>query len=186
MRMLASRRTTTPTNNRNLATHSYEILTLGPGAISQGRGEERPKGTEHLETLQGDGATGGAAMQDRVNLRRRCNLGATKECKRVSFLRFPPSRRGLRSFTSLCSHTHGKWGNIDSRGTTADRDCRGGGGRTGFYVINHGNASTVTECPAKRLVFRLGKPSFMPSDREDNLQRALRRTNIPGVHGYLD
>ena len=53
-RLRALRRTTTPTDSRILDKHSYEILTLGPGAISQGRGAERPKGTEQHETLQGD------------------------------------------------------------------------------------------------------------------------------------
>jgi hypothetical protein len=33
-------------------------VTLGPGAISHGRGEEKPKGTEQLELLQGDGVAG--------------------------------------------------------------------------------------------------------------------------------
>ena len=48
MRLRASRRTATPINNRIMAKHSYEFLTLGPGAISQGRGDEEPKGTEQL------------------------------------------------------------------------------------------------------------------------------------------
>ena len=38
------------------------------------------------------------------------------------YLRFPSSRRGLRSFTPSLSHTHRKWDIIGSRGTTADRD----------------------------------------------------------------
>ncbi len=54
MRVRASRRTTTPTDNRILAKHSYEFLTLGPGAISQGRGFEEPKGKEQARrTVQG-------------------------------------------------------------------------------------------------------------------------------------
>jgi hypothetical protein len=39
---------------------SYEFLTLEPGAISHGCGEEKPKGTEKLELLQGDGVAGAA------------------------------------------------------------------------------------------------------------------------------
>ena len=38
--MRASRRTATPTDNRILAKHIYDFLTLGPVAISQGRGDE--------------------------------------------------------------------------------------------------------------------------------------------------
>ncbi len=48
MRLRALRRTTTPTDSRILAPHNYEFLTPGPGAISQGRGDEEPKGTELL------------------------------------------------------------------------------------------------------------------------------------------
>ena len=46
--MRALRCTTTPTDSQILAKHNYEFLTLGPGAISQGRGDEEPKGTEPL------------------------------------------------------------------------------------------------------------------------------------------
>ena len=46
MRVL--RRTTTPTDSRILAKHIYEFLTLRPGAISQGRGDKEPKGTDQL------------------------------------------------------------------------------------------------------------------------------------------
>ena len=34
---------------------------------------------------------------------------------------FSSSRRGPRSFTPFRTHTHRRWGNIDSRGTAADR-----------------------------------------------------------------
>ena len=46
-RLRALRRTATPTDNRILAKHNYECLTLASGAIIQGRGNEEPKGTEH-------------------------------------------------------------------------------------------------------------------------------------------
>ena len=82
MRMRALRRTTTPTDNRIMAKHSYEILTLRPGAIIQGRGAERPKGTEQLETLQGDGWD---ARQDHVDLRRRGTPREIEECSGVFF-----------------------------------------------------------------------------------------------------
>ena len=40
--------------------------------------------------------------------------------------RFPSSRRGFRSFTPFCTHTHRRWGSIGSRGVAADRDRREG------------------------------------------------------------
>ena len=52
--------------------------------------------------------------------------------------RFPSSRRGLRSFTPFCTHTHRRWGSIDSRGTAADRGRRNGGGRTGSIGLQMG------------------------------------------------
>ncbi len=97
----------------------YLILTMGPGVISQaGRGDEEPKVTE----------------QARRNLQRpdRGDFGAVRPkggCEELEggfHLRFPSSRRGLRSFTYLYNHTHRKWGTIGSRGTTADRGRRGG------------------------------------------------------------
>jgi hypothetical protein len=48
MRLRASRRTSTRTDGWILAKHSCEILIMGPGAISQGRGDEEPKGTGQL------------------------------------------------------------------------------------------------------------------------------------------
>ena len=61
-------RQATPTDNRIMAKHNYEFLILEPGVISQGRGAERPKGMEEMETLQGDGAAKGVARQDCVDL----------------------------------------------------------------------------------------------------------------------
>ena len=65
---------------------SYEFLTLGPGAISHGRGEEKPKGTEQLELLQGDGVAGAATRSDRGDLARRCPPGAASRSKQGFFL----------------------------------------------------------------------------------------------------
>ena len=42
------------------------------------------------------------------------------------YLRFPSSRRGLRSFKPSLSHTNRRWGSIGSRGTAADRGRQGG------------------------------------------------------------
>ncbi len=41
--------------------------------------------------------------------------------------RFPPSCRGSRSFTPICTQTHRRWGIIGSRGVAADRYRRGEG-----------------------------------------------------------
>ena len=40
--------------------------------------------------------------------------------------RFPSLRRGVWSFAPFFRHTHRRWGNIGSRGATADRDRRRG------------------------------------------------------------
>ena len=79
MRLRASRRTATPTDNRILAKHNYEFLTMGPGAISQGRGDEEPKGTEQLGL---DGAARGRRRRGKtckgriVAISLPCALGA--------------------------------------------------------------------------------------------------------------
>ncbi len=64
--------------------------------------------------------------------------------------RFPSSRRGPRSFTPFCTHTHRMWGSIGSHGVAADRDRRGGC-RPGSYGVNRGDTSTITESPTKGL-----------------------------------
>ena len=65
--------------------------------------------------------------------------------------RFPSSRRGFRSFTPFCTHTHRNWGRSRSRSVAADCDRREGSGRTGFYGVNRGDTITDTECLAKGL-----------------------------------
>ena len=77
-----------PTTGSRL--HNYLIMTMGPGAIRQGRGVEKPKETEQMEivargrsswrSLQGDGATGGVARPDRVDICRRGISRATAKC----------------------------------------------------------------------------------------------------------
>jgi hypothetical protein len=52
--------------------------------------------------------------------------------------RFPLSRRGFRSFTPFCTHTHRMWGSMYSSGTAADRGRRKGGGRTGSTGLQMG------------------------------------------------
>ncbi len=117
MRVRALRCTTTPTDSWILAKHNYEFLTLGPGAISQGRGDEEPKGTEHARrNLQRSDRNDFVAVRP---------MGDCEELERGFHLRFPSSRRGLQSFTYLYSHTHRRWGSIGSRGTAADRGRRG-------------------------------------------------------------
>ena len=46
-------------------------------------------------------------------------------------LRFPSSSIGTYFLNTFYNHTHRMWGSIESRGTTADRGRRKGGGRTG-------------------------------------------------------
>jgi len=41
---------------------------MGLGVISHGQDEEKPKGKEHQESLQGAGAAGAAARLDRGDL----------------------------------------------------------------------------------------------------------------------
>ncbi len=65
-------------------------------------------------------------------------------------LRFPSSRTRLRSFTYIYNHTHRRWGNINSRGITADR------GRQWWrpYAIlefNRGSTSTGTGYSAQKM-----------------------------------
>jgi hypothetical protein len=69
----------------------------------------------------------------------------------------------LDSFTQLYSHTRRRWGSIGSRGTSADRDCRGGA------IVRNSKGSTAGVRVRGRKTcawasFRLGKPSSMPSD----------------------
>ena len=108
--------------------------------ISHGRVEEKPKGTEQLKivarglfirrALKGKIATIFDAVRP---------MGDCEELKRDYFLRFPPSRIGPPSFTSLSSHIHRMWGSIGScgsRGTTADSGRRGlGGGGAAVHTI---------------------------------------------------
>jgi hypothetical protein len=101
--------------------HIYLILTLGPGAIIQGRGDEEPKGTEEARRNMQRSDRG-----DFVAVRPR---GACEELEGGFHLRFPSSRRGLRSFTSIYTHTHRSWGSIGSRNTTKI-GAAGGGSRT--------------------------------------------------------
>ena len=39
-------------------------MTMGPGALSHGRNEEKPKGAEQLELLQCDGVAGAVTRSD--------------------------------------------------------------------------------------------------------------------------
>jgi len=126
-RLRASRRTTTPTDSRIMAKHSYGFLTLGPGAISQGRVDEEPKETGQLK-IAARGRSSRRALQGRIVsiFAALTPHGRLRNARGGSSLRFFPSRRGPRSYTSFYSHIHNKWGSIGSRGTTADRGRRGG------------------------------------------------------------
>jgi hypothetical protein len=63
--------------------------------------------------------------------------------------RFPPSRRGPRSFTSFRNHTHHKWGSIVGRGKTVDRDRPGGRSYGISRFSTAGSTSTGTKTCAK-------------------------------------
>ncbi len=74
--------------------------------------------------------------------------GRLRDEDKSFYLRFPSSRRGLRSFTPSLSHTHRKWGIIGSRGTAADRG-RQGGLPYGILRGHRGGTSTSTGCLAQ-------------------------------------
>ena len=149
-RLRASRRTTTPTDNRILAKHNYEFLTLGPGAISQGRGDEDLKGTEQLE-IAPRGRSSRRALQSQIvsifaavtPRGRMQNVGGGFS------LRIFPSRRGPRSYTSFYSHIHRRWGSIGSRGTTVELG-RKGAANHDRKGVNRGNTSKGTCILRKR------------------------------------
>ncbi len=65
MRLRVFRRTATPTDIQIMAKHDYEFLYMGPGAISQGRGDEEPKGKEQLES-DARGRSSRRALQGRI------------------------------------------------------------------------------------------------------------------------
>ena len=76
-------------------------------------------------------------------------------------LRFPSSRRGLRSFTPSLSHTHRRWGSIDNRRLAADRGRRGG---LPYGILRgHCGGTSTSTAALRKGQFRLGKPSAMPS-----------------------
>jgi len=68
-------------------------------------------------------------------------------------MRFPSSRRGLQSFTSLHIQTHRKCGSIGSRGTAADRGRRAERQPYGILGVNRGGTSTGTGYLGHKLAF---------------------------------
>ncbi len=85
-----------------------------------------------------------ATREDHVDLRCQRSLGALANAEEGFPQRFPSSRRGSRSFTPFFTHTHLRWGSIDSRGTAADRSRWKGGGSTGSTGLQGGSTSTDT------------------------------------------
>jgi len=83
-------------------------MTLGTGFVKSRRGVEKPKWTEQPKIDANGRSKRGedTARSDRVDLRRRGTQGRLRSAEGDFFLRFPPSRRGLRSFTPLYNHTH--------------------------------------------------------------------------------
>ena len=76
--------------------------------------------------------------------------------------RFPSSRRGFRSFTPFCTHTHRRWGSIGGRGVAAGRDRRKGRSYVILRCQPRGYEYGYGK-PYERASFGLGKPSLMPS-----------------------
>ena len=64
-------------------------------------------------------------------------MGDCEEPKGCCCQRFHPSRRRLRSFPSLLSHTNRKWSSIGNRSTVADRGRMGGGSHTRSQGVNY-------------------------------------------------
>jgi hypothetical protein len=91
MGLRASRHTTTPTDRRILAKNIYDFLSLGPEAISQGRGVEKPKGMEQMEIVaRGRRSNRRDSRPYRVNLRHRGTPRATMKCGGFFFLVVSP------------------------------------------------------------------------------------------------
>jgi len=65
--------------------HSYEVLTLVPGAISHGRGKEKSKETKQLELLQGDGVAGAATRSNHGDLAMRYSPRVAAKSRRGFF-----------------------------------------------------------------------------------------------------
>ncbi len=130
---------------------SYEFLAIGPGATSHGRGEEKPKGTEQLELMQGDGVTGSAIRSDRGDLALRRSRGAAARSKRGFFRRFPSSSIGIYFLHTFYIYTLRRWGSIDSHNTAVDRGRRKGGGRTGYEGSKWCSTRTGTSYPAQKM-----------------------------------
>ena len=78
-------------------------LTLGTVFVKSRRGVEKPKGTEQLKIVARGRIMPGEdpARSDRVDLRRQGTQGRLRSAEGIFSLRFPPSRRGFRSFTPL-------------------------------------------------------------------------------------
>jgi hypothetical protein len=124
---------------------------MGPGAISHGRGEEKPKGTEQLDLMQGDGVAGAATRSDRGDIALWCSRRAAAGSKRGFLRRFSLSRIGIYFIHTSYSHTQRRWGSIDNRGIPADRGRRKGGGRTGSHGSKLGSMSTGTCYHAQKM-----------------------------------
>jgi len=151
-------------------------MTLGPGAISLGRGVDKPKGIEQLNIDARELSSRGLC---KAKSRRSSPPRNPKdECKVLEgrfFLRFPPSRRGIWSFTSLYNNIHRMWGSIGNRGTTADRDRRvGEAGGLSYGILRYQPrfCDYWYGMPCDGASFRLGNLVYAPL--------------TPELHGHLD
>jgi len=88
--------------------------------------------------------------------------GRLKNAEEGFSQRFPSSRRGFRSFTPFCTHSHRKWGRIGSRGVAADRDRQWGGRSYGILQCQPRGYEYGYGMPCERASFGL-----MPLCREN-------------------
>jgi hypothetical protein len=117
--------TAIPTNNRIVAPHLGNLDLGTPNTKTRLRRGETEGDAAVYGSLQGDGAARGRCKAI-LHRRLRRRMSDCKILEEIFFLRYSPSRRGLRSFTSIYSQIHRRWGSIENHSTTAVRDRRGG------------------------------------------------------------
>ncbi len=79
------RATQRPPPTAGIWLHSYLILTLGPGAISQGRGDEEPKVSEQAQrNLQGSDRGDFATVRPRGDFEDRARGGLSPEVSLIT------------------------------------------------------------------------------------------------------
>ena len=137
--------------------------------------KEKPKGTEQLEMMQGDGVVGAATRSDRGDLALWYSPGAAARSRRGFFRRFPSSSIGIYVLHTSYSHTRPKWSSIDNHGIAADRGRRKRGSRTGSQGSKWGSTRTGISYHAQKM--RCFRYHHRP---------AISRTNtVPSQYHFL-